>query len=447
MLPGDAGGSILELLARGDVQAILGVASLDLLERALDPILAAGIPCMAVPTFTGKRGNGEFDECWAEDLVRVPFQPDFETSPMSYPRLMQAAAGMFEPAELERLAPRLRGGATLAEANGRGIEAIDPIAGTEAIAHDFLAKGGKRSRPFITLAVYDALMSAKDGAERPGGRQGGLSTAVLRVALSIETFHKASLVHDDIEDDDAFRYGAPTLHRTYGTATAINVGDFLIGLGYRLVSRESATLGPEVVCDILDRLSDAHLKLSQGQGAELLWRDARRKQLSIQEAQEIYALKTAPAFEAALFAGLRLAGPLEQYLEPVSQYARQLGIAFQIQNDLDDWLGDSRNKVLAGGDLLGGRPTVLWALAWEHADERGRQALKSLTESRQKGTETVDAARAIYEAAGVFDRARELIQNHRRRAEKAAQSVQPAELRRLFEYLIGVVLDGLRLPS
>ena len=81
--------------------------------------------------------------------------------------------------------------------------------------------------------------------------------------MSIETFHKASLVHDDIEDDDAFRYGDETLHRKYGTPTAINVGDYLIGLGYRLVSREAKTLGAETVADILDRLADAHLKLSR----------------------------------------------------------------------------------------------------------------------------------------------------------------------------------------
>ena len=58
---------------------------------------------------------------------------------------------------------------------------------------------------------------------------------IRRAALSIEAFHKASLVHDDIEDDDIFRYGRATLHRQYGVGTAINVGDYLIGLGYRLV--------------------------------------------------------------------------------------------------------------------------------------------------------------------------------------------------------------------
>ena len=104
-----------------------------------------------------------------------------------------------------------------------------------------------------------------------------LPDSVKRAAIAIETFHKASLVHDDIEDDDSYRYGQETLHRVHGVGTAINVGDYLIGLGYRLVSRDRKELGAEVAADILDKLADAHLKLSEGQGAELLWRDAREQ--------------------------------------------------------------------------------------------------------------------------------------------------------------------------
>src|SRR5439155_6150948 len=121
------------------------------------------------------------------------------------------------------------------------------------------AQGGKRSRPFITLAVYDAL---KGGKGTLSAESIELSDSVRRAALAIETFHTASLVHDDIEDDDSFRYGRETLHRQHGVSTAINVGDYLIGLGYRLVSRGRKDLGSDCAADILDRLADAHLKLS-----------------------------------------------------------------------------------------------------------------------------------------------------------------------------------------
>src|SRR3954453_995029 len=129
------------------------------------------------------------------------------TSP-TYVHLARAATRMFHPDELERLVPRTRGGPRLAEVNGAGASALDPLAATEVIAYDFLAKGGKYSRPFITLAAYDALTgghcSQVDGAEHLRNR---LHDAVRRAAISIESFHKASLVHDDIQDGDEFRYG------------------------------------------------------------------------------------------------------------------------------------------------------------------------------------------------------------------------------------------------
>src|SRR5262249_41118366 len=162
----------------------------------------------------------------------------------------------------------------------------------------------------------------------------------LRNALAIEAFHKASLVHDDIEDDDSFRYGAETLHRLHGIGTAINVGDYLIGLGYRLAGRDRKEVGGDCAADILNRLAEAHLKLSEGQGAELLWRDAEQKALTALDALKIYALKTSPAFEAALYAGLRLAGPADAYEKMVTEFSKNLGIAFQILNDLKDWDGD-----------------------------------------------------------------------------------------------------------
>src|SRR4029079_2420720 len=140
-------------------------------------------------------------------------------------------------------------------------------------------------------------------------------------------------------------------------------------------------LGADAVADILDRLADAHLRLSAGQGAALIWRENREKRLTPLDALKIYALKTAPAFEAALYSGARLAGPAEQYSEPIKQFARNLGIAFQILNDLNDWDGDDHNKLAAGGDVLGGRPTLLLALALEGLPAEPQTELLSLISS------------------------------------------------------------------
>jgi geranylgeranyl pyrophosphate synthase len=430
---------VLKIIVSGHVDAIVGVACLNVLEKAIDKILLAGIPCMAVPLLSSDCRNTSVDESWVMDMIKVaPSTPAQQTS--TYVHLLRAAANLFKPDELERLIPRLRGGKRLEP--GQQAAELDPIAATEVISHDFLAKGGKYSRPFITLAVHDALTGAK-GTQASGAEHlASLPDAVRRAAMSIEAFHKASLVHDDIEDADAFRYGEETVHRRFGTPTAINVGDYLIGLGYRLVAKETAALGGSAVADILNCLSDAHLRLSEGQGAELLWRDARDKRLKPLDALKIYALKTSPAFEAALYSGCRLAGPAEAYAEPMKQFARNLGVAFQILNDLNDWDGDNHNKMSAGGDTLGGRPTVLWALALEGlSPEKQAELLSLVTNEQTDAAYRLGRVRQLYQEAGAFDKAARLIEKHRERAEAIADEIQPDEFRRLLYYLIDSVLD------
>jgi geranylgeranyl pyrophosphate synthase len=369
------------------------------------------------------------------------------TKTPAYAHLLRAARQIFEPDELERLVPRARGGPRLEEVNGAGAGALDPIAATETIAYDFLAKGGKYSRPFITLAAYEALTGGSCFDRDDDKGTGTKGDVVRRAAISIESFHKASLVHDDIQDGDEFRYGRPTLHIAHGVPTAINVGDYLIGLGYRLVSRDVESLGASTAADILNKLADAHTKLSEGQGAELVWRDNRDKRLSPAEALKIYALKTAPAFEAALYCGLRLAGPAEKYEEPVAQLAKHLGIAFQILNDLQDWQGDDFNKLTLGGDVLGGRPTVLWALALEGLGPENRRELERLVAEGEATPTVFKQIRTLFQQAGVFEKAFKLVGEHRQKAVQVADQLAPEALRQLAHHLIDTVLQQQAAPA
>ena len=431
---------VMKIIISGYVDAIVGVACLNVLEKAIDKVLLAGVPCMAVPLLSSDCRNTSVDEDWVQDMIHAR-QEKSPTRTPTYLHLLRAAKQLFEPQELHRLAPRSRGGPSLAELNGAGSAGLDPIAATESIAHDFLAQGGKYARPFITLAAYDAMTGTHGVAPNGGQHLSGIPDSVRRVALSIETFHKASLVHDDIEDDDDFRYGQPTLHRSYGLPTAINLGDYLIGLGYRLVSGDFAALGPDVSVDILDRLANAHLRLSEGQGAELMWRDGRDKQLTPLDALKIYVLKTAPAFEAALLCGLRCAGPLLELESPLKQFAKHLGVAFQILNDLKDWQGDQNNKLAVGLDTLGGRPTILWALALENLDLVFRDELLELIDSQSDSQTRIARVRQLYHEAEVFDKANQLVDKYQERAERVADEIEPASLRRLLYYLVDTVLE------
>ncbi len=433
---------VMKIIVSGHVDAIVGVACLNVLEKAIDKILLAGIPCMAAPLLSSDCRNTAVDEDWVSEMIRVEHQAAKQHT-QTYVHLMRTATTMFEPAELDRLAPRSRGQDDFTKVKDLSAGELDPIAGTEMLAYDFLSKGGKHSRPFITLAAYDALTGGQASGAEGATYLESLPDSIKRTAMSIETFHKASLVHDDIEDDDAYRYGDETMHRRYGIPTAINVGDFLIGLGYRLVSREAAELGPDKAADILDSLAQAHMKLSEGQGAELLWRDAKDKRLKPLDALKIYALKTSPAFEAALYSGIRLAQPVGDYDKLIKLFSRNLGVAFQILNDLKDWEGDDDNKLSAGGDVLGGRPTVLWALALEGLSEAEQTELLSLADDAcpLEPAQRVARVRELYQASGVFDKANRLVDKHQQRAEAAADEAADDELRRMLYYLIDTVLD------
>ena len=426
---------VLKIIVSGHVDAIVGVACLNVLEKAFDKVLLAGIPCVATPLLSSNCKNTSVDNDWVFESIDLHTPPAGQKT-RSYVHLMRAANRMFEAPELTRLVPPPRAASP----------AADPLRRHETIAYDFLARGGKRSRPFITLAAYDALKGAPGTLGEEGWE---LPDPVKRAAIAIETFHKASLVHDDIEDDDAYRYGAETLHRVHGTGVAINVGDYLIGLGYRLVSRDRKELGADVAADVLDKLADAHLKLSEGQGAELLWRDAADKALTAMDALKIYALKTSPAFEAALYTGVRLAGPAERYEKTLTDFSRNVGVAFQILNDLKDWTGDGDNKLVSGQDVLAARPTLLLALALEGLSPAQREELLHLIgKARAAAADAVvGRVRDLYFAAKVFEKADKLVDKFRAKAEALADGVEPTEFRELLYYLVDTVLEKGELPT
>ncbi len=443
---------VMKIIVGGYVDAVIGVACLNVLEKAIDKVLLAGIPCMAVPLLSSDCRNTKVDEPWVDQMIRTPYQPAAQQT-RSYVHLMRAAGDLFVPETLHQVAPRIRGTAAIGEGtlDVDAVASMDAIEATEHIAYDFLTRGGKHSRPFITLAAYDAITGGDCTGSDAQASLDRLPPSVRRAALSIETFHKASLVHDDIEDDDGFRYGQPALHKTFGTPTAINVGDYLVGLGYRLISDRVAMGGidPATQVDVLDCLAGAHMRLGEGQGAELIWRDSGDRRLTPLDALKIYSLKTSPAFEAALYSGVRLgcgtenAAKAQGYRDAIRTFSRNLGVAFQILNDLGDFAGDDHNKMFAGGDVFGGRPTLLWALALESLEPQEQTELLSLADPAcpLADVQRLAAVRRLYDKAGVFDTAFRLVDKHQQRAEQVADDIEPDSLRRLLYFLVDTVLE------
>jgi len=407
--------AVVTQLSEFDLGAIAGVACLDSLDKAFDKAAEIGVPCIALPLLKDGCVDTEAETPHILSVLRSERAATATTS-RTYAPLLRESARLFEPDVLSQL-----------------LEPVLPRPGTstatDTIALDWIGAGGKRFRPFVTLAAYAVSKHGASALAADAAVAAMIPQPVRQIAIAIEALHKASLVHDDIEDDDAFRYGRETLHRTHGVAPAINAGDYLIGLGYRLVSAQAGDLGSECAADILAQLSGAHIELCRGQGDELLWQRDPSRTLRPIDAVSIYARKTAPAFEAALFAGLRPAGTS---FDPATlkQFSIYVGEAYQILNDIDDWDRDAANKVSVGRDVIAGRPTLLRAFAIEAGasdklDQAGNDPL---------------AVRKIYEDGGVFDKARRLVDKLRSRASGLADQTQDSGLSDLLHFIVRIVL-------
>ncbi len=416
--------SVIMRVLEGDADAILGVACMDSLEKSFQTVTDLGVPNQALPLLYDGCEDTEAEIALIVELMESTGAAAEEATHSPLP-LLRETVSMFEPARLaDLLAGQVLEGALFA----------DPLTATDAIVTDWMAEGGKRLRPFVTMAAYAVVTHGAQALEPDADAATLVPDGIRRVALAIEAMHKASLVHDDIEDGDAFRYGRPTLHTTWGIGAAINAGDHLVGMGYGLVAQETAELGGECVADIVAKLSHAHLELCRGQGAELLWQREPRPLRAV-DALAIAARKTAPAFEVALYAGLRAAGAeVDEAL--LHRFSLYLGEAYQALNDLDDWHADADNKVSLGRDVLAGRPTVLRAFASEAG---AWDALEEWTGS-DDSEQVVARVRAIYTETGAFDKAERLVARLREKALEAADAAEPVALAELMRFLVRTVL-------
>ncbi len=409
---------VIKLIASGEVEAILGIACLNVLEKAFDKVLQIGIPALAIPLLRDTCHNTEVDEDWV--MQALGFQKTGVKRTRSFVPLLRETGHWFDSKSLIEIVPPDRENADRA----------DKVAEGERISLAWMRKGGKRFRPFVTAAAWQALTENDD-----------VPLHVKRVAASMEIFHKASLIHDDIEDDDDFRYGTETLHKSHSVPVALNIGDYLLGRGYRIVADEMPAIGAERTVKILRKLAESHVKLSEGQGAELLWRKGKEKNLLPIECLRLYALKTAPAFDAALYSGVVLAGADGKWDAELSEFSKHLGVAYQIQNDLKDVAGDEENKVDICGDILKGRPTLLFAMALESADETERSALLQAAREGPQTTVKLDALKDIYFKHEIPSQAEMLAVHQRRRSMQAVRNVDHDGMQALFTFLAATLLD------
>lgn len=396
---------VVGLIESGQIEAVIGVACLDSLERAFPLLVNHAIPGIAIPlNCSGCKGT----TVDMERVIRaIGLKDSHVARPMDLDMIREKVQSWFHPESLNRL---------MGTADHQ----------TAQMARECLSGEGKRWRPYLEAAVYMTLT----GTTNP-------PPFVMQSAVAIECFHKASLVHDDIEDKDDFRYGVQTLHKEYGVPVALNVGDFLLGEGYRLIvscnpdtgdtDNEAAFAAMKIRQELMQSATEAHCALCEGQGLELNWMNHPRI-ISLDEVIEIFRLKTSPAFEAAIDFGAIAARADAGLRSALKSYCTFLGIAYQLQDDLDDY-SESDNHHL--------RPSAVLAALFEIATP---EESASLLRPRESSALLPDNPALRPKIEQAVRRIKQMYEHYRKSAIRSLRDVENSDLKRFLFRVTGKIL-------
>jgi geranylgeranyl pyrophosphate synthase len=392
---------VMAIIQTGKIDAIIGVSCLSVLEKAFPYMEAAAIPGVAIPLLQDDCKDTAIDVEWVWDFIHL--SSDDRTFRLDLDGVRAEVDTWFTPHALRDI---------LADGDTQ----------SERIAREWLARAGKRWRPFLVACVWKAL---QDDPTTP------FPADLKKLAVAVECFHKASLVHDDIEDSDDLRYGEKTLHAQHGIPVALNVGDLLLGDGYRLIAETDAPAS--VRAQMLRIAAEGHRTLCLGQGNELTWANDP-KPLTPLDVVGIHRQKTAPAFEVALRIGAAFGGADPDLHATLTAYSEALGIAYQIRDDIDDLTNPD------GNDLTLTRPAFPLAAAYERAKGEDREMLER---AWRRAADAPDAAslREVIDRLGAGERAEQMLDSYKEQAVRVLLDVQNPSLKGLLRRVVGKIFS------
>ena len=246
-----------------------------------------------------------------------------------------------------------------------------------------LSLGGKRIRPVLMLLGYNLW---KDDPER-----------ILMPAVAVETYHNYTLLHDDLMDNADKRRGHDTVHKKWDANTAILSGDAMLVVAYqRLATVDQTKLKP-----VLDLFTETALEIDEGQQFDIDFEN--RSDVKEEEYIEMIRLKTSVLLACALKIGAILANAPVTDAEALYKFGEQLGLAFQLQDDLLDVYGDTKvfGKEI-GGDIMCNKKTFMLINAFNRAnDAQLKELQKWCSGEKFDRKEKVAAVTHLYDEIGI----------------------------------------------
>jgi octaprenyl-diphosphate synthase len=322
---------------------------------------------------------------------------------------LQASTAPAPPADIDRLV------STVADRMAQVNELILSHAGSDVtmipeVADHLISSGGKRIRPMLTLATAELFGYEGDGD--------------VKLATAVEYMHTATLLHDDVVDESAMRRGKPAARMIWGNQASVLVGDFLLGQAFKLMVDVGSL-------EALDVFSRAAATISEGEVRQL----SGAKNLSVGEGHYMAVIeaKTAALFAAATAAGPIIAGA-NAHRPALESFGRNVGLAFQLIDDLLDFSGeaDALGKNV-GDDLREGKATLPVLLAYERGSEDDRAFWQRCIERGEvDDADVLTAVQKVHETGALAD-VRDRAQGYAAAAHDDLQSVPACEMRDILE--------------
>ncbi|MFA6977756.1 MAG: polyprenyl synthetase family protein [Ignavibacteriaceae bacterium] len=279
-----------------------------------------------------------------------------------------------------------------------------------------LADQGKRLRPLLVLLTAKAV--------------GGNYAKAYNAALAVEMLHNFTLVHDDIMDNADKRRNKLTVHIKYDVNTAILAGDGLLAVAYEYLLKNLIVPGNEVVKSFTKGL----VEVCEGQSLDKEFEV--KKDVSIEEYLIMISKKTAAMIEMCCEVGARIGGGSSSEIKALTRFGKNLGIAFQIQDDLLDIAGDEvefGKKI--GGDLIEGKKTFLFLKALEKSKGKDKAAFQKIIVNKGIQPGEVEKYKMLYQKLDVLNDAKKEIVLYTQKALRQLNQIKNVNDRQLLTFL------------
>ncbi|MFP4169651.1 MAG: polyprenyl synthetase family protein [Methanomassiliicoccales archaeon] len=279
--------------------------------------------------------------------------------------------------------------------------------------------GGKRLRPVLAHLVADAISGSGERS--------------LPFGCCLEIIHNFTLVHDDVMDQDPVRRGRQAVHVLYDTPTAIIAGDALFARAFEVLAETE--VGPEEMRRLLKLVSITVWRIAEGQQMDIDFES--QGEVSTSEYLGMIEKKTAVLFSCAAEGGAIVAGGTEEQVESMGEYARLLGISFQIWDDVLGITADQEDLGKpVGSDIRNGKRTLIVLHALENGSREQRSRLKELLGSREASEEEVEEAIDLLEEIGSIEYARNMAMEYVEKARRCLDCLPPSDHREIMDELV-----------